>query len=518
MKTKIKLQYLIIGVALLAFVLTSITSIWSGYKMNKTSLGDSAMETNRVYAQKLASTANGYLEETLKLLSANTLTISENIQDQNYLLKKADLIRNQTSAFNSVAIVDAQAIVLATSPQTLDLKGVKLTSAAMKQAIKKKTPLISEPYESISGRLIIFISVPIYSKNNDYLGLIGGTIYLKEDNVLSALLGTHPYEDGSTVYVVDHDGTVIYDVNSQRIGEDFSTIDVIQQGIKNDHTSIAKGENLSGQQAYIGFSHVKLANWTIFAQRPTNVAEAPAGDMVKKMIYVALPLLVFSLLVIILASYKIAKPLQRLAELTESSKSQNEAQNFKSVPAWYYEVIQLKESLILSFAYLHNQVHHLTDQSKTDPLTGLFNRRTLTEVMERWQIEDTTYSIILLDVDHFKKVNDTYGHDVGDNVLKYLAQTLKNCTRTTDFCCRYGGEEFIILLPNTTSDEAAVLAEKIRHTLEKTKSPSGEIITISAGVAEYPSMTNNPIELLKKADDALYYAKKHGRNQITIST
>lgn len=515
--TKIKLQHLIIGVALLAFILTSIASIFSGYKLTKTNLGDHALETNRVYAQKLASTANNYLEEQVKLLSANASDIVKNINEQSYLEEKSDLIRSQTSAFNSIAIVNPQSVVLATSPQALDLIGVKLTSNAMATANKEKRVKISQPYKSVSGRLIIFISVPLFTKENKYVGLIGGTIYLKEKNVLSELLGKHPYDDGSTVYVVDVDGTIIYDENNEKIGTNDGGNKIVSTGLSAKKTDVVKAENTEKQMAFAGFSYVEDADWLVIAQRPAKAVEEPALSMVKKMLIIAIPLLILSLLIVIIAAYKISKPLQRLAELTESSKSKDEESNLRSVPAWYYEAIQLKESLILSFGFLHNQVLDLTDQSQKDALTGLFNRRTVDKLMNQWTAEKQQYAIILFDVDFFKRVNDTYGHDVGDSVLKYIAQLMMRHIRPNDLCCRFGGEEFIILLPNTTVNFAYELAESMRQEFERTASPTGKPITISAGVTEYPSDDMNAAAVIKKVDQLLYVAKGNGRNRVEIA-
>lgn len=513
---KVKLQYLIIGVALLAFILTSIVSIWSGYRSTKVNLAENALENNRVYAQKVASTANNYLEEQVKLLSANVDDIVTNIDNLEYLKYKSDLIRNQTSAFNSIAIVDAKSVVLATSPQSLDLIGVKLTSEAMAIANREKTVRISQPYESISGRLIIFISIPLFTHDNHYIGLIGGTIYLKEKNVLSELLGIHPYDDGSTVYVADEGGMIIYDEIEENIGTDASENPIVKQALKLKKTDVTEGLNNENEEAFAGFSYVEQADWAVIAQRPADVVDAPAANMVKKMLTIAIPLLLISLIIVIYAAYKIAKPLQRLAELTEKSKSNDEGKNLQTVPAWYYEAIQLKESLIISFGFLHNRVHDLTDQSQTDALTGLYNRRTINDVMHQWTTEQKNYSIILFDVDHFKSVNDTYGHDVGDEVLKFIALLMKQRVRQTDLCCRFGGEEFVILMPNTSVKFAYELAESLRLDFERTNSPTGKPINISAGVAEYPMDATDEVSMIKKVDTLLYEAKNSGRNNVKM--
>ena len=177
----------------------------------------------------------------------------------------------------------------------------------------------------------------------------------------------------------------------------------------------------------------------------------------------------------------------------------------------------MKNALIKSLNFLHKQVDYFMDQSTTDPLTGLSNRRTLDVKMDELITSNTSFSIILMDIDHFKLVNDTYGHGIGDEVLQYLALSMKAVTRSTDLCCRYGGEEFIILLPNTTMQGAFEIAEFLRMKLENTSSPTGNAITVSAGIAEFPTTETTSAKLIEIADQCLYEAKNKGRNQVIIS-
>ena len=124
-------------------------------------------------------------------------------------------------------------------------------------------------------------------------------------------------------------------------------------------------------------------------------------------------------------------------------------------------------------------------------------------------------SIVFLDIDHFKVVNDTYGHNIGDSVLIELAQILKDATRDGDFIARWGGEEFIITLQSTTVLRASILAEKIRETVELHDFANVPKQTVSLGVSEY--IYNETHEsLMKRVDEALYQAKNNGRNRIVI--
>jgi diguanylate cyclase (GGDEF)-like protein len=156
----------------------------------------------------------------------------------------------------------------------------------------------------------------------------------------------------------------------------------------------------------------------------------------------------------------------------------------------------------------------------TDKLTGIFNRAKLEECLNS-EIKESrrlghALSLMICDIDHFKKVNDTYGHDVGDIVLKMLAETVKKHIRETDIFARWGGEEFVVLMPGADTRGARVLAEKLREEIEIRSFGEAGRITISFGVAQLRS-EDSIVSLVKKADDALYKAKKNGRNRVEIA-
>lgn len=154
--------------------------------------------------------------------------------------------------------------------------------------------------------------------------------------------------------------------------------------------------------------------------------------------------------------------------------------------------------------------------SITDRLTGLYNRHYLDTQMNSYvkQSKLSPLSVILLDIDFFKKVNDTYGHIVGDDLLIELSQLLKNCSRPSDVLVRYGGEEIIFVLPDTGENEAISLAETIRSRIEDTVFTSENIsITISAGISTYRKGETSTA-CIDRADKRLYLAKQSGRNKV----
>ena len=191
-------------------------------------------------------------------------------------------------------------------------------------------------------------------------------------------------------------------------------------------------------------------------------------------------------------------------------------------------VPELEEIAVICAEYLSLSIANITlweklaDQSIRDPLTRLFNRRYLEETMQREILraarKQTKISIIMADIDHFKKFNDMYGHKAGDELLVKLADLLKSKIRGSDIACRYGGEEFILILPESTAEETYKRAEYLREEVKNMKVyfldqllPS---ITLSMGITTYPDHGIELNELIRVADIALYKAKEQGRDKV----
>jgi diguanylate cyclase (GGDEF)-like protein len=159
----------------------------------------------------------------------------------------------------------------------------------------------------------------------------------------------------------------------------------------------------------------------------------------------------------------------------------------------------------------------------TDPLTGAFNRRHYMDLMTREQRRadryGTVYSVLMIDIDHFKRVNDTYGHQVGDQAIQAMADACKKLMRPTDIVARYGGEEFIITLTHTEEPGAVKVAERLRQAVSEIAlaTERGTLsFTISIGVSTYVK-SNRLEQIIGAADEALYAAKKGGRNRVCAS-
>ena len=201
-----------------------------------------------------------------------------------------------------------------------------------------------------------------------------------------------------------------------------------------------------------------------------------------------------------------------------------------SYPLNHYENIDLMMSLGIPVllgveAMLFYMEHAYADQylmkkelermTMYDQLTNAFNRNKIMELCVEGtkQLKEKDTGIMIMDIDFFKKVNDTYGHNTGDDILKSLVKMIKSCIRSSDCVIRWGGEEFVVLLPDCTLDELKEIAERIRRTVEMCDKNVCKF-TVSIGITKYNGF--DYVKSINNADKALYYAKEHGRNQVTI--
>jgi diguanylate cyclase (GGDEF)-like protein len=187
------------------------------------------------------------------------------------------------------------------------------------------------------------------------------------------------------------------------------------------------------------------------------------------------------------------------------------------------DTIAPQMALALDRAEWHEKANQFQLMSITDPLTGLLNRRyleeRLAEELKRSQRYSYAMSFMMIDIDDFKLYNDRNGHQAGDLALEMTAQCLKSALRSADVASRYGGEEFCILLPQTTLEEASAIAERIRRRVERTRYPHGKAqplgaVTVSIGISAFSPSVDTPATIIRAADRALYLAKSYGKNRV----
>lgn len=506
---KIKLRHILSLLVISAMFLTASVGVYAAVRASSASLSSSYLQNNAQYAKKLASNT----EELLDLMHSNLVSLAavswRNKINQNEL---DTWFQTNQRYFNSVFFADANRTIQAISPTNVGIgAGTKLTSSASGQAASERTAFISDPYVGASGRLLVLISTPVFDKDGEYEGFIGGTIYLQEDNVLSRQLSEHYYGNGSYVYVVDKHGRLIFHPNPIRINEFVKGNEVIER-VKSGNSGYKTIENSDGQSYFAGYAYEPDSGWGIVSQTPKTILDEPIRTLEKSMILQALPLFILILIAALWISRQISSPLYKLARISEEAAVSSRhvlSVNTRLRGTYIYEVQQLAQSF-------DNYVKVLSDEAHLDGLTRLWNRKMFDLTIAEWIDEGTQFSLILLDVDHFKRINDTYGHVMGDRVLIELASQIRALAGVRDVAFRYGGEEYGVLVRTADVHLAELLAERIREEIAAAAFDPVGRLTVSVGVAHCSPEWGSAKEFIHRADMALYQSKAGGRNRTTV--
>ena len=434
------------------------------------------------------------------------------MQTPDSIQAQLDLVTRSSNYFNSQMVNDANGNVLAISPVSVGLTSKKLTSKAILDAIEQRKAAISAPFESVTNRLIVLMTNPIFNSSGQYLGSLGGAIYLRENNVLNDIFGSNSYSpSGSYIYVVDGAGNLIYHPDHNRLGENVSANPVVAKLI-NGHSGKEKVVNTLGVPMLAGYSYVPANGWGIVVQSPLEEINEKSMRLIQNAILYSLPFLLLILILTASLAKKLTLPFARLAATAYKILNGKQVADLPKVRTNTYEAYHLYKTMLITIDALQKKANQYELEAQTDNLTGLANRRSMETQMLDWLEEGTGFSLIVLDIDHFKVINDTHGHLAGDKVLKYLGKLLLAMASENEHYFRFGGEEFIVLMPHMTKEDAYLYAEKIRNKLELTISPVGQPITVSLGVSSFPTDGVTAHEVLEHADQALYFAKGKGRN------
>ena len=519
LSSRMNLRRLILLVAFASAIIALANTFYASYRVQRQLLIDTTLEANHAYAHKLAGSTEDFLQSTRQQLAYSAGLLARQFGDRAAMTLEAERLRGQTNSFNSVLIVNARGIVLAVSPETLALQNSQLASEGARQALRERRPLITKPYMSSAGNLVIFISHPIVDAAGHYLGYVGGSIYLKQKNILSSLLGQHYYRDGSYLYVVDQSRRLLYHPDAGRVGVTAGPNIVIDAIVRGDSGS-SRTVNTLGVDMLAGYAVLPSTGWGIVAQRPTAATLAPIRQLMLNTLWHTLPIALLSLPLIWWLARLVSRPLVQLAYSASRMDAPGMAERIGRIGVWYLEAAQIKRALLIGMSLLQKKIGKLKTDVQTDPLTGLANRRGMAAALEAWQAQARPFSVIAIDIDHFKQVNDRCGHAVGDAVIQRLAQLMRACSRDADVLCRNGGDEFIMLLPEADLDVALQVAERLRARVAAASIPGAGPVTVSLGVVSSEQGAGKVLgadAVLLAADAALYVAKENGRNRVGLA-
>ncbi|MFJ4542874.1 diguanylate cyclase [Pseudomonas sp. NPDC088885] len=509
----IDLRGLILLFVLLSVVATLCNSLYVAYRVQRDALIHATLEANGAYAAKVASSIGEFLGAAHNHLSYSATVLGDHWDEPGALRKEAMRLQAQDTDFNSVTILDANGQVLQAYPDSLQIVGATLQSQGIQQALKERRPLVSEVYVSSAGNLVVFVSQPVFSPSGVFLGVVGGSVYLLEQSAFHTVISRHFHHDGTFAFVADGNRRLLYHPDSKRIGEVLGwslTVDAALRG----ESGTLQGDNYRGVPMLAGYARVPEANWAVVVQQPRERSLAPLAQLMRDMVVGMIPAGLLGLALILAGTALIARPLRQLSAAADQLAAPDTTERLNRVHAWYRDAAAIRQAMLAGVQLLHQKLGQLSHEAQSDPLTGLANRRAMDAALNLLDQSGQGYSVLALDIDHFKRVNDTFGHDAGDVALRSVADILKQNLRSGDWACRSGGEEFALILPDTPLDTARMIAERVRAHLEETEVPQVGKLTMSIGVACRDADIATSPSVLKLADERLYIAKQSGRNKV----
>jgi diguanylate cyclase (GGDEF)-like protein len=405
--------------------------------------------------------------------------------------------------------------------------------ASWQKRTETDTPVVGDafPDKALKAR-VVTVPVAIRSTEGKLLGFLVAKPNLRL--VVDALKRT-PLSTSGQVYLVRLDGTIVGSSrwSFKEVKEETLPVSTVQS-LSELSGKLMSYENTEGTEVLGALQWLTHLDWGVVAEIGMQEAYSKAMQLRKITILILLNLLLGMGLVSYVLGQAIVRPLHRLTKAAAGVAGGNFTEKVPVVGygeiAYLTEVFndmvqrlsQAQEQLASTNRLLsvHNQA--LESVALSDSLTGLFNRKymmeKLADEMARSLRNERPFSILMLDLDYFKRYNDTYGHLAGDLLLKKAAEIFKESIREVDVAARYGGEEFIVILTEVNEQGALEPAERIRHRVATELSADGLAeVTISIGVAEFPARGETPMELIASADTALYQAKRLGRNRVVLA-
>lgn len=508
------LRQLILWASLLIVAVALVNTFIAAYRVQQSALLQTTLELNRVYANKVAQATDVFLDGARQLLGAGADELGGRSQVEPLAARLVvERLSRVTNAFNSLVVVDPQGMVMATIPPTLGLLGTVLPSAQSRRLLDARAPVTSEPFRAITGRWVVTVSHPILDVDGRYAGALIGTIYLHERNALHTVLAEHDFTDGSALYVVDVSGRVLYHPRIEQVGQVVSASPAVRvaQAVPTGRARVREGD---GTDALAGYARVTSTNWTVIAERPTALALDTVRSLFWRMFLFSLPVIAMCLVGIWWLAQFVSMPLRTLADAAGELGSNHAADRIRRVNGWYVEVAQLRAAMLRAAHAVAGRIGRLKRERAADPLTGLLNRRGAEEALGESRYAGMPMAVVTMDVDDFKRINDTQGHAAGDAVLRRLADVVRSEVREGDVAARLGGEELAVFLPDADREAALAFSERLRRAVQERV---GNGVTVSIGVARMPDHGATIDAVVALADQAMYEAKRAGKNCVRYS-
>lgn len=512
----------LLAVAVLATLIPSVTTAYLSYQQNKRSLTEKigqALRTSSSQASReldlwlkdrlidLRVFANSEVSENLALLRPGGAGGPAQARMSDYL----NSVRGRFLDYEELMVLDAQGREVASSGKR---GGPPRFPTNWLLDIKGNSSVMGAPYRDDQlGKTVMMLAVPIHQAGGRLLGAIAARVNLT--TVGEILLRSSPGEGGEVYLVVAGGGLITAtargsaELGKGSLSDEASKSMLVHEGLAVEYL------DYKSEKALGALNRIPLLGWSAVAEIPSVQAYQQVNHLRNVTMGIVAALLLGVGLLAYFLGMVIIRPLDRLTKGAAEVAGGDLAVDLPVVGGG--EVADLTKVFNHMVDRLRQGREELERLSVTDGLTGLFNRRHLIEHLasevSRSRRNHHSFAVLMMDVDHFKTYNDTHGHLAGDEVLVRVSRILKESIRDVDFPTRYGGEEFLVLLPETSLDRAVEVAERIRTRLASETFAGGRI-TLSAGVASFPEFGETAEAVIMCADVALYEAKREGRNRV----
>lgn len=535
--------------ALIATLIPSLTMGWLSYVQNSRVMTEKVSEELRVASSQASRELDIWIKQRIYELRvfSSSYEVSENLQKSRGGRVNPDALQRLNAYIKSVSekfhdyeellVINPDGQIVTSSaenPSEARLPGNWLLRARAGDSI------MGEAYpDDASGQTVVRIAVPIKSADDQLLGLLATTLNF---GAVEELMRKLTPRETVRMYLIDTDGRVITTSNGAlpdrkqaRLPETV-TQSLIGEDPADETSSAMEYRNLDGQNVLGSVGLSSQQEWGVL----TEISVADAYEQIIRIRNLTLLITVTVLLVIGMSAYllgvTIVRPLYRLTRGASEVANGNLGVEVPPVgggeigyltEVFNYMVGKLRDDQAELAAVndtLKKTNEELQEISITDSLTGLYNRRymmeALTNEVSRASRMQHNFAVLMIDIDHFKQYNDTYGHLAGDELLTKISAIFRESIRDMDLAARYGGEEFLIILPEHGAEAAMRVAERIRVAVATATSDpdnSKEPVTVSIGVAAFPDNGATPVTLIESADSALYLGKESGRNRVILA-
>jgi diguanylate cyclase (GGDEF)-like protein len=537
------IQNKILVFALLATLIPSVTMGWLSYKNNRQVLDEKIAQE----VTSLASHASREIKLWIKehrydgKVFASSYEVTENLEKlgdpgtpertRTLALKRIKdylgSIDEKFSEYEELVVMGVDGAVVASSadpPGRLHLPEDWLARARGNQAVN------GDAFwdESLQTRVMVLVE-PIRNAENVFLGTLGTKV-----NLLSMveILDSYASDPSDGLCVLTREGQILAGSGAPMTrGRKMDP--ATAGGLFTRETTPVEFVDPRGKDVVGTLWRVPGMEWGVVA----HTDRAQAYSAIAKLRSYTLILIFTVLLGIGVAAYLVCLPIVRpLNRLTRGSTEVAGGQLELRLPVYgrsdvgtmteaFNDMVarlrKFRDENVAITEELRERNIELHKMSITDGLTGLYNRtympETLAKELARAKRHERSFSILMLDIDRFKRFNDTHGHQAGDDVLLRVARILKSSVRACDYAARYGGEEFLVLLTETDGPGAGEFAEQLRRHVEEMSSVAEESVTVSIGVASFPANGEDLESIIREADAALYRCKRSGRNQVRLA-